>query len=243
MERRTFLRSGAVAGLAALASRVAADSGSGASAVPAFELAEVGIDELQAGLAAGRFTARALALAYLERIDVVDRSGPTLRSIIETNPDALGDRRRARRRAARRKGARGPLHGIPVLLKDNIDTADRMTTTAGSLALEGSIARPRTRSSPERLREAGAVILRQDEPERVGQLPLHAARRAAGAGAAASAATRTRSTATRAARARARAPRRRPACAPPRSAPRPTARSSARRRLRPGRASSRRSAW
>jgi amidase len=94
---------------------------------------------------------------YLDRIAAMDRSGPALRSIIQTNPDALQladelDRERASR------GPRGPLHGIPVLLKDNIDTADRMTTTAGSLALEGSI--PSQDSFvAERLRAAGAVLL------------------------------------------------------------------------------------
>jgi amidase len=157
MERRTFLRSGAVAGLAALASRVGASSGSVASAVPAFELAEVGIDDLQAGLAAGRFTARSLVLAYLERIEVVDRSGPTLRSILDTNPEAqaIAEALDAERRE---RGPRGPLHGIPILLKDNIDTADRMTTTAGSLALEGSIAAEDS-GIARRLRQAGAILL------------------------------------------------------------------------------------
>jgi len=157
MERRAFLRSGAVAGLAALAGRVAAGPSERAAAVPAFELAETGIADLQAGLSAGRFTARSLVLEYLERIETVDRSGPTLRSILETNPDALSiaDALDAERGA---RGARGPLHGIPILLKDNIDTADRMTTTAGSLALEGSVA-AQDSAVARRLREAGAILL------------------------------------------------------------------------------------
>jgi amidase len=122
-----------------------------------FELDEVTIAEMQDGMASGRYTARRLAELYLRRIDEIDRRGPALRSIVETNPDALAiaDALDAERRV---KGARGPLHGIPIVIKDNIDTADRMTTTAGSLALEGSIA-PRDAFVVERLRAAGVVIL------------------------------------------------------------------------------------
>ncbi len=124
---------------------------------PAFELDEVTISELQQGMASGRLTARSITELYLGRIDAVDRQGPTLRSIIETNPDALSladelDRER------RENGPRGPLHGIPVLLKDNIATEDRMTTTAGSYALEGSIPSPDS-GVAEKLREAGAILL------------------------------------------------------------------------------------
>jgi amidase len=108
-------------------------------------------------MAEGRYTARRVTELYLARIAEMDRAGVALHSIIETNPEAVAigeelDRERAS------KGARGPLHGIPVLLKDNIDTADRMTTTAGSLALEGSIP-PRDSHVAERLRAAGAVLL------------------------------------------------------------------------------------
>ena len=105
----------------------------------------------------GRFTSRRLVDLYLERIEQVDRSGPALRSVIEINPEAqaIADRLDAERKAT---GPRGPLHGIPVLIKDNIDTADRMMTTAGSLALEGSIA-SRDAFVVERLRAAGVVIL------------------------------------------------------------------------------------
>jgi amidase len=125
-------------------------------AVP-LDLEEATIDQLQEGMAAGRYTARQIAESYLARIEAIDRSGPTLRSIIETNPDALTiagalDRER------REKGPRGPLHGIPIVLKDNIDTADRMMTTAGSLALVGP-APDRDAFLVERLRAAGAVIL------------------------------------------------------------------------------------
>ena len=123
----------------------------------AFELNETSVVQLQEWMGAGRYTARRIAELYLARIGQLDRSGPTLRSVIEINPDALAiaDTLDAERRAGK---IRGPLHGIPVLIKDNIDTADRMTTTAGSLALEGSIA-PRDAFIVERLRAAGAVIL------------------------------------------------------------------------------------
>jgi amidase len=122
-----------------------------------FELEEATIQSIQTAMAGGRLTSRALTQAYLDRIERLDRGGPTLRSVLEANPDALAiaDALDAERRV---KGARGPLHGVPVLLKDNIDTHDRMTTTAGSLALEGSIA-ARDSFVAERLRAAGAVLL------------------------------------------------------------------------------------
>jgi amidase len=120
-------------------------------------LAERGIAELQAQMKAGALSAAALTQFYLKRIDAIDRHGPMLRSVIEINPDAMAiaaslDRER------RQKGPRGPLHGIPVLIKDNIATRDRMQTTAGSLALVGAKA-PRDAFLVTRLREAGAVIL------------------------------------------------------------------------------------
>ena len=106
---------------------------------------------------AGRLTSRGITQSYLERIAALDRQGPTLRAILEANPDALAiaDRLDAERRQGR---VRGPLHGVPVVVKDNIDTHDRMQTTAGSLALEGNIAL-RDAFLVERLRAAGAVIL------------------------------------------------------------------------------------
>jgi len=123
----------------------------------AFEVEEVAIDALQAAMKEGHLTARVLTQSYLERIVTMDAKGPTLRSVLETNPDALAiaDALDAERGA---KGPRGPLHGIPILLKDNIDTHDKMTTTAGSLALEGSIP-PRDSTVAERLRAAGAILL------------------------------------------------------------------------------------
>ena len=124
---------------------------------PSFVLDEVTVDELQQWMQSGRYTSRQLVDLYLERIEQIDRSGPALRSVIETNPDAreIADALDAERKA---RGPRGALHGIPILIKDNIDTADRMMTTAGSLALEGSIA-SRDAFVVERLRAAGAVLL------------------------------------------------------------------------------------
>jgi len=128
-----------------------------AGTVPAFELEELTLDELQRRMAAGTLTSRRLTAAYLARIAALDRRGPALHHVIETNPDALAiaDSLDAERRT---KGARGPLHGIPVLLKDNLDTHDRNTTTAGSLALAGSIP-PRDSTVAGKLRQAGAVLL------------------------------------------------------------------------------------
>src|SRR6266498_2113535 len=112
---------------------------------------------MQRGMTSGRFTAAGLTHAYLERIEAVDRNGPRLKSVIELNPDALA---LAEALDGERKtnGPRGPLHGIPIFIKDNIDTHDRLTTTAGSLALAGSIA-PRDASLVQQLRAAGAVLL------------------------------------------------------------------------------------
>jgi amidase len=124
---------------------------------PAFDLEEATIADLQQRMASGRDTARSIAEKYLARIEKLDRQGPSLRSVIELNPDALtiADQLDAERKT---RGARGPLHGIPVLVKDNIATADRMSTTAGSLALDGTHA-PSDAFVVEGLREAGVVIL------------------------------------------------------------------------------------
>jgi amidase len=125
--------------------------------IKAFELEEITIPQLQEGMKSGKFTARSLAEKYLERIDDIDKRGPAVNAIIELNPDApsIADVLDQERKA---KGPRGPLHGIPILIKDNIDTADRMMTTAGSLALVGS--KPLKDSFVvQRLRAAGAVIL------------------------------------------------------------------------------------
>jgi len=125
--------------------------------VPPFDLEEATIADLQSAMASGKRTARSITQLYLNRIAALDRKGPTLRHVIEVNPDALAVAESLDRE---RKGGRvrGPLHGIPMLLKDNLDTADRMTTTAGSLALAGST--PAQDSSvAAKLRAAGVVFL------------------------------------------------------------------------------------
>ena len=124
---------------------------------PAFELDEATVAELQAAMESGERTSRSIVQLYLERIESLDGGGPGLRSVIEVNPEALeiADRLDEERRT---RGPRGDLHGIPVALKDNIDTHDGMTTTAGSLALEGSVP-PQDSFLVQRLREAGAVVL------------------------------------------------------------------------------------
>lgn len=118
---------------------------------------EYSISELQSKMVSGELTARRLAELYLERIDSLDKNGPKVNSVIETNPDALEIASSLDEERAAGK-TRGPLHGIPILLKDNIDTHDRMQTTAGSLALEGNVA-ARDAFIVERLRKAGALIL------------------------------------------------------------------------------------
>ena len=162
--RREFVKLGALAGATAAVAGTSACAlqgpagAGGQSADPTdFELNEVTIQELQAAMASGERTARSITEAYLDRIESFDRQGPSLRSVIETNPDALDFAEQLDRE--REAGTvRGPLHGIPILVKDNVDTADRMTTTAGSYALEGSI--PSQDSFVvQRLREAGAIIL------------------------------------------------------------------------------------
>src|SRR5688572_17703165 len=163
INRRNFLRLGALGGLAvaarpssAAAARVNENAAPAATAPPdvkSFELDETTITELRAALSKGRLTARSVAEKYLERVEEIDRRGPGLNSVIEVNPDAL-QIAEALDREAKAGRTRGPLHGIPILIKDNIDTADRMQTTAGSLALVG--AKPvRDAFIVERLRAAG----------------------------------------------------------------------------------------
>lgn len=162
MKRRKFLETSTL-GCALVISRPASLLASGPSAEHLslspkdFELEELTITELQAGMQSGKYTSRQLVKKYLDRIDDIDKDGPKLNSVIEVNPDAMAIAE-ALDRERKEKGRRGPLHGIPILIKDNIDTADRMMTTAGSLALVGS--RPAQDSFVARkLREAGAVIL------------------------------------------------------------------------------------
>lgn len=158
--RRTLLKAGVAGGALAAAGPLAPSPASAAEPAVSprsFELEEATISQLQADLQSGKHTAVSLVEAYLSRIEETNLRGPELRAVIEVNPDAhaIADALDAERRE---KGPRGPLHGIPILLKDNIGTADRTTTTAGSLALEGSIP-PRDAFIAERLRAAGAVLL------------------------------------------------------------------------------------
>jgi amidase len=161
--RRNFLRGGLTATLATAAypalgsTRVADPAPAPAPAVKDFELDEITIDDLQKAFQSGQYSSRSLTEKYLARIQEIDKAGPMLNSVIELNPDALqiADALDQERKS---KGPRGPLHGIPVFIKDNIDTADRMSTTAGSLALLGSRP-PNDAFVAAQLRKAGAVIL------------------------------------------------------------------------------------
>ena len=163
IDRRAFLRFGAIG--SAMAAVAAPGGATGAPAEgdgspgsgQAFELEEATIAHLQQRMTSGQDTARSLVEKYLSRIETLDKRGPSLNQVLEINPEVLdiADKLDAERKA---RGDRGPLHGIPVLLKDNVGTADRMTTTAGSLALEGSIP-PKDSFVARRLREAGAILL------------------------------------------------------------------------------------
>jgi amidase len=146
-----------VAGLVGLVAACTAQAPSKPAAPAAFDLEEATIATLQQQMASGQETSRSLVDKYLARIDEIDRRGPALRSVLEVNPDArsIADALDAERKT---KGPRGPLHGIPILIKDNIATADHMSTSAGSLALEGVVA-PADAFVVAGLRRAGAVIL------------------------------------------------------------------------------------
>jgi amidase len=152
MNRRDFLKLAVASPLAAGACSSAAQDFS-----RVFELDETTISSLQAGMQSGKWTARSITQLYLDRIGQLDRSGPTLNAIIEVNPDGL---KIAEALDSERKSGRfrGPMHGIPVLLKDNINTLAPLTTTAGSLALQGCIP-PQEAVLAKRLRDAGAIIL------------------------------------------------------------------------------------
>jgi amidase len=172
--RRTFLRAGVTASLATVvypalgSARVVDAAPAPAVKNPAvnldgqnfekdFELDEITVDDLQQAFKSGQHSSRSVTEKYLARIHEIDKAGPTVNSVIELNPEALqiAD---ALDRERKSKGARGPLHGIPMLIKDNIDTGDRMSTTAGSLALLGS--RPaKDAFVAAQLRKAGAVIM------------------------------------------------------------------------------------
>ena len=229
MSRRRFLELSAAAGVVLAGSRSAI---AGAATMPASARAlrpadtpflEATIPELQALMAAGQLTSRELTRAYLQRIRELN---PTLHAVIETEPSAFGIAARldVERHAGR---VRGPLHGIPVLVKDNVATADHTGTTAGSLALQGSRV-PSDAPIVARLRDAGAVVFGKANLSEWanfrGFAPFNRLERARRA----SRAIRTSSTSILAGRARARRSPRQRVCAPPRSEPRPTARSSVR---------------
>jgi len=164
INRREFVEVGVTAGLACAtgaacrpAPPAAGPRGLAAPTIAPFALQEATVADLQAGMRSGRYTARTLCEYYLGRIEDLDGRGPALHSVIEVNPDAprIAQELDAERKA---KGPRGPLHGIPVLVKDNVATADRMATTAGSLALLGAKP-PVDAFVVQRLRAAGAVLL------------------------------------------------------------------------------------
>jgi amidase len=163
--RRSFLKTTLIGSAAATLTPLypalgAARESASAAPLPSvapFELDEITVSGLQDGMKSGKFTARSLVEKYSARIDEIDKHGPAVNAVIEMNPDALpiADSLDQERKT---KGPRGPMHGVPVLIKDNIDTADRMMTTAGSLALVGS--KPSQDSFvAQKLRAAGAVIL------------------------------------------------------------------------------------
>jgi len=165
MQRRNFLKTGSLAGLS-LATLVSASCKQPPAATKAesnnsftddFELNEATITDLQKKMEAGTHTSRSITELYLKRIDAIDKNGPKLNAVIELNKSALdmADNMDKERKAKR---LRGPLHGIPILIKDNIDTGDNMHTTAGSLALSDNFAK-QDAFIVHKLRQAGAVIL------------------------------------------------------------------------------------
>ncbi|WP_335621967.1 amidase family protein [Chryseolinea soli] len=164
MKRRDFLKTGTLAGItlpallqAACQPRTPQTSTANPETNTAFPLEEATLESLQQKMQRGEYTSRAIVELYLKRIEAVDKQGPALRSILELNPDALAiaDAMDQERKEGK---VRGPLHGIPVLVKDNIDTGDKMMTTAGSIALLGNLA-TKDAFIIARLREAGAVLL------------------------------------------------------------------------------------
>ena len=161
MNRRNFIKNGSLAGIISTLSLSATAAptlnNSNTTLTDDFELNETTIETLQSKMQSGQLSALRLTKMYLKRIDKIDKNGPKLNSIIELNPDALAI---AIQMDEERKAGkvRGKLHGIPVLIKDNINTADKMQTTAGALALQGNIANADA-FIVKKLREAGAVIL------------------------------------------------------------------------------------
>lgn len=166
MKRRSFLTTAtlASAGLTTLlitgctsTAKKEEDVASAEDSKTTFELDEETIGSLREKLASGKYTSEQLVQLYLKRIDTIDKNGPQLNSVIEVNPDAVAIAV-AMDKEMKAGKSRGPLHGIPVLIKDNIDTADKMQTTAGSLAMEGNIA-SNDAFVVKQLRAAGAIII------------------------------------------------------------------------------------
>ncbi len=155
MDRRRFLI--AASALAASAG-AAADPGAPAPSTDAAESnEELSLQEIAAAFADGRLSSQQLTQMYLTRIDRLDKGGPKLNAVIEVNSRAL-EIAAALDAERKLRGPRGPLHGVPILIKDNVETSDHMMTTAGSLALQGWYA-PHDAPLVERLRAAGAVVL------------------------------------------------------------------------------------
>src|SRR5262249_11498621 len=146
----------ALAALAAFA-LASCTPGSISNAPSGYNPEEKSVAQLQADMTSGAVTSEQLVQAYIDRINRIDRAGANLNSVLPLNPDALAQAR-ALDQERKNGHVRGPLHGIPILVKDNIETADNMATTAGSLALAANVTH---RDSPmiARLRAAGAVIL------------------------------------------------------------------------------------
>ncbi|HCL82521.1 MAG TPA: amidase, partial [Chitinophagaceae bacterium] len=168
MDRRKFIRSGSLTGLglSSIGGWQLAAGGNAAFNISsrdamnetlALNLEEITITELQKKMQSGEQSALSITRAYLRRIELIDRSGPALNSIIELNPDALEIAENLDHERKQGK-IRGPLHGIPVLVKDNINTGDRMMTTAGSQALLGNRAKEDA-FIMKQLRKAGVVLL------------------------------------------------------------------------------------
>jgi amidase len=160
MKRRQFIQTSIIGGAMVVTDPAPSKAKNNSKGEPSplaqsFEFEEITVAELQEGMKAGKFSARSITEKYLSRIEAIDKK--TVNAVIERNPDALAIAE-ALDKERKERGARGPLHGIPVLIKDNIDTADKMKTSAGSLALADSIP-PKDSFVAQRLRAAGAVIL------------------------------------------------------------------------------------
>ncbi|MFZ0454696.1 MAG: amidase [Ignavibacteriaceae bacterium] len=161
--RRSFLKKSMAGGIAAVTLPALTFGEKASSAflnnyeIPPFDLGEISVDEIRDGFKSGKYTVKDIAEKYISRIKSLDKDGPAVNSVIELNPDALKIAEELDKEL-KEKGPRSPLHGIPILIKDNIDTADRMQTTAGSLALVGS--KPLKDSFvAQQLRSAGVLIL------------------------------------------------------------------------------------